>query len=70
MKQDNVLDLAKKDLLRCNKCEGYVHLSYEPGVTFSVCMMGRDDCPCRAASPDFSPWDLVKRINTKIKNTK
>lgn len=68
MAEINVMREAKKDLLRCNKCEGFAHLSYEPGVTFSVCMAGRDDCPCKAASPDFSPWDLVARINKKLKS--
>ena len=52
-------------LKQCPKCQGRPAIKYEPGCSYSFCIVMENDCPCRNAVPDFDPIGLVEKINEK-----
>jgi len=56
---------AEDALDPCRVCDGYPHIAYEPGSTYSQCLHRRPDCPCLDRAPDEDYPELVRRINAK-----
>lgn len=54
-----------KTLKPCGKCDGKPAMLYQPGSTYSICVMRDKACPCLERAPDEDYEELAKRINTK-----
>jgi hypothetical protein len=56
---------AYAEMRLCPKCEFKPIIAYEPGCHFTECFY-KDQCPVRAAVPDWDPKGLAQRVNQKI----